>query len=466
MRAGVNGSRDQRLRLVGLMVVLSSGACGGRTGLELGDVAGSPLGGSGGGVAEPTQCPTTFADCDQNNVCETDLAASNENCGACGNVCPEGLVCGAGVCRSPEDIIQVAAGNVYTCALRASGEVLCWGSNFSGVLGDGTLEAHATPMAVEGLADAVEIDANTAQDPHETAMCARRAMGAVMCWGSGAHGQLGSGSEQDEPVPVEVAGVTKAASVRATFASACVLLRDGSVWCWGENTFGELGDGTGESRLTAAPVVNLEHAIQLDVGGLGCATLPPGDWACWGYDKFGLTGTIETILNAPSTIGGLHDVASIHLPGPASNLLPGTQCFIHADGTASCTGENDFGTVDIDIPHDVTNGEWRAVEGVTDAIQVAGTLSTTCALRANGQVLCWGTNNTGLLGIGSFEQPDEKVVSVTGLSGVLHLAGGRGHMCAALGAGGVACWGNNLSGQLGDGTTVASNSPVYVVGLP
>lgn len=50
--------------------------------------------------------------------------------------------------------------------------------------------------------------------------------------------------------------------------------------------------------------------------------------------------------------------------------------------------------------------------------------------------------------------------------GVVHIAGGRWHMCAALGSGGVACWGTNQSGQLGDGTTESRAAPVLVLGLP
>ncbi len=115
---------------------------------------------------------------------------------------------------------------------------------------------------------------------------------------------------------------------------------------------------------------------------------------------------------------------------------------------------------------DLTHGEMKTIDGVTDAVQVAGTFSTTCALRRNGQVMCWGNNNNGALGIGSFEQPDQKVVTVSGLEGAVHLAGGRWHLCAALGSGGVACWGGNQAGQLGDGTTEERAAPVQVLGLP
>ncbi|MBL9020834.1 MAG: hypothetical protein JNL21_01490 [Myxococcales bacterium] len=412
----------------------------------------------------PARCPIGFADCDDTGRCDTDLKASSNDCGACGNVCPVGLVCGAGVCRRPEDIVQVAAGYDYTCALRAGGEVLCWGANYSGQLGVGSLEPHDSPMPVLGLGDAVEIDTNTGTT--YGAMCARRATGTLVCWGSGILGQLGNGSEEDQLTPVEVIGVTEAASVKATFTAACALRRDGSVWCWGLNNFGMLGDGTNVSRSTAAPVVALGRAVQLDVAGFSCATLQTGEVACWGPDDFGWASDGYGALFTPAIAKNVSDAAAVFLPGPASHQQTGAYCVIHQGGVVSCTGENEYGNVDIDIEEDLTDGKMIAIEGVTDAIQVAGTLSTTCALRANGQVVCWGSNGAGLLGIGSYEQPEQKVVTVLGLEGVVNIAGGRTHMCAALGSGGVACWGTNQSGQLGDGTTESRAAPVLVLGLP
>lgn len=312
-------------------------------------------------------------------------------------------------------------------------------------------------MPVVGLADAVQID-STAEGSATPAVCARRASGTISCWGSGSYGQLGNGSEEDQPVPVDVVGVVEAASVATTWGSACALRRDGSVWCWGYNEFGGLGNGTTESPSTAAPVVDLGRALQLDVGRISCVTLPSGEVACWGFDVYSWAGAGHADLVPPALAKNVSDAASVWLPAP--------YCVIHAGGTVSCTGLNEYGNIDADLPYDLTNGEMIAIDGVTDATRVVGTPTSTCALRANGQVFCWGFNNHGVLGTGSFDQPDEKIVTVSGLEDAVHLAAGRWHVCAALGSRGVACWGANQGGLLGDGTTEDRASPVPVLGLP
>ncbi|MBL8742490.1 MAG: hypothetical protein JNK04_15380 [Myxococcales bacterium] len=435
--------------------------CGARTGLNLDDINAQSDGGAGG--ESPIPCPTSFADCHNSGSCTTDLNASPDNCGACGNLCPESLVCGAGTCRPPEDIIQVASGQAYTCALRASGEVLCWGGNYSGVLGDGSFEPHIAPMPVVGLGDAVEIEASTGQ-LDSAVMCARRATGTIACWGAANLGVFGTSSDEPSPVPVEVAGLTAAASIRVSQGAACALRQDGSVLCWGLNSSGQTGT-KGSGTWAPAPVIELPYALQLDVGTFSCVTLATGEVACWGVDDFGWSGD-SGFLEVPTIMKNVSDARAVFLPGPASKQVDGPNCVIHGSGAVSCTGLNESGNIDIDVEGDFINGEMHAIEGVSDAVQLAGTLATTCALRASGQVACWGSNAQGRLGIGSTEQPEENVVTVLGVEGALHIAGGWWHTCAALGSGGVACWGDNQAGQLGDGTTESRYSPVHVLGLP
>lgn len=104
--------------------------------------------------------------------------------------------------------------------------------------------------------------------------------------------------------------------------------------------------------------------------------------------------------------------------------------------------------------------------GLGPATALAAGDNFTCALiGAAGTVSCWGDNVYGQLGDGRHDNSSSPV-GVDGLSGVLAVATGSSHACAALGSAGVRCWGRNDNGQLGNGTGDDSATPVQVPGVP
>jgi alpha-tubulin suppressor-like RCC1 family protein len=100
-----------------------------------------------------------------------------------------------------------------------------------------------------------------------------------------------------------------------------------------------------------------------------------------------------------------------------------------------------------------------------DVISVALNSIHSCAVRMDGRVACWGDNSAGQLGDGGATRNRDLPGDVPGLGGVAGLALGSAHTCAWLRDGTARCWGANMGGQLGTGTTVNSPSPVPVVGL-
>jgi len=111
---------------------------------------------------------------------------------------------------------EVAAGDRFTCARRARGSVVCWGIGEHGQAGDGTTEDHLVPSApVQHLNDAVQLASGNAHT------CARRANGSIVCWGSNEFGQLGDGTNTDRASPVTVPDLVDAVEVAAGGETTC-----------------------------------------------------------------------------------------------------------------------------------------------------------------------------------------------------------------------------------------------------
>jgi alpha-tubulin suppressor-like RCC1 family protein len=139
-------------------------------------------------------------------------------------------------------------------------------------------------------------------------------------------------------------------------------------------------------------------------------------------------------------------------------------CAISSSGGVKCWGENTRGQ----LGDGTRTGRYMAVD-VNGLSHGARALSAagwhTCVLTAGGKVECWGLNDKGQLGDGT--QTDSAVpVPVSSLpDGIQAVSAGTQHTCALTSGGGVKCWGDNSFGQLGDGTTTPSSSPVDVRGL-
>lgn len=232
---------------------------------------------------------------------------------------------------------------------------------------------------------------------------------------------------------------------------SCAVTSTGGAKCWGENDDGQLGNGSNVGSMTPVDVTSLTSGVESISGGgsFTCALTTAGAVKCWGRNASGQLGDgTRTSRTTPVQVSGL--------AGGAAEISAGVShaCALLTNGAVKCWGNNSFGQLgDGTTSSSVTNTPVDAdlPEGAT-AI-ATGSLFT-CALTTVGGVKCWGDNVFGQLGDGTIEQrslPAQVSGLTSGVGGIGAGGGGSfGHACALLAAGGAMCWGNNEYGQLGD----------------
>lgn len=202
------------------------------------------------------------------------------------------------------DVVQVAVGGSYACALTTAGAVKCWGANGVGELGNPSVSGdQLAPVDVSGLSSGVSSIGVGLQHA-----CALMSDGTVKCWGQNSDGRLGDGTITARATPVTVYNVTGASGLSVGQVHTCVIV-DGGVTCWGGNDAGQLGDGAtyGGNAVPTAVTGLPSNAISISAGGYHtCAAFAGGEARCWGSNNngVGLGGQLGngTVTNSPSPV--------------------------------------------------------------------------------------------------------------------------------------------------------------------
>ena len=284
--------------------------------------------------------------------------------------------------------------------------------------------------------------AELAAHPTNGMVCARYANLTVRCWTSAR--------------PSNVTGVTAAAQIAVGMTMVGARLTDGTIRLWtgyGDSSGGPDAPGPG------TPFAGIAGAEDLALGGAhGCVRLSGGVVKCWGDNGAGQLGNGTTTSSfAPALVTASGVTAAGRL-----SLGAGTS-FAIVVGGAKGWGSNDVGQLGFGS----AGNKLTPTSVFADATQIAASSTLTCARTSTSKALCSGLNDKGQLGIGAVSgSPYYTPVSVIGLDGlVASVTTGFVHACALLADKTVRCWGENASGQLGNGSTTPSASPVVVGGL-
>jgi len=213
------------------------------------------------------------------------FGASNNRCGSAFSVTTPQLVTGL-----DPGVATVATGEKHACALLTDGSVKCWGSANQLGSGEAVPFVEYTPVSALTLGSGI---VNLSAGANHT--CAVRDSGKVTCWGTNYYGQLGIGINSTNSLsslnylfPLNVQNLSDAISVSSGLNFSCALRQSGQVACWGENRYGQLGDGTEINSNTPVPVALQGKAVAIVAGdNHACAKLADTSLQCWGDDSSG-----------------------------------------------------------------------------------------------------------------------------------------------------------------------------------
>ena len=428
------------------------------------------------------------------------------------------------------EIISVSAGQYYALALKADGTVWAWGCNDYGQLGDGTTRFRTTPVKVNGLNDVASVSSGT---KHAIAL---KTDGTVWAWGDNSFGQLGNGTVTNSLLPVQLSNLSDVVSVAAGNNYSLALKRfiyytySAYIWSCGYNYYGQLGNNS--SHDLSIPVQSFFYTTFSFTGvrlNKTSATLRVGDtdtlvatmapWnitskdAIWSSDK----PTVATVDSSGkvtakgvgmavitvTTADGVNSDSCAVTVDPA--IIPVTSVTFNKISTTITAGATETLVATV-LPADATNKNltWSSANPAVAAVDYSGKVTALAAgtaiisavtedgvriasclilvtgpvtslqlssggtynifLKADGTVWSWGNNIVGQLGDGT-SLDRSNPVQVSGLANIISVATGWSHTIALKADGTVWTWGDNSYGQIGDGKTNTRYLPVQVDGL-
>ncbi len=299
----------------------------------------------------------------------------------------------------------------------------------------------------------------------------------LYCWGRNHRGQLGNNSMVDSsrPVAVNMTGVLAGKTIKQISTGAyhtCVVASDDNAYCWGENMKGQLGNNSTANssvpvKVDTSGVLAGKTIKQISTGHYHtCAVASDDKMYCWGENNNGELGNGSTV---DSRVPVAVNMTGVLAGKTIKQMSVGTYntCVIASDDKVYCWGSNAYGQVgnnsltDSNVPVAVNTTGVLAGKTIK---QISVGHYRACAIASDDKMYCWGNNMGGALGNGS--TADSHIPVSVNMSGVLagkvirRISIGAFHTCAYASDNKIYCWGSNNYGQLGNNSTANSGVPV------
>ena len=358
---------------------------------------------------------------------------------------------------------QISCGDFHTAAINTTGELWSWGANSVGQLCDGTVVDKLSPVQIGSLSKWQQVSCG------HNYTAAIKANNTLWLGGLNDYGQLGTSTlgwltsmqlmlgKFGESADWEVIDPSETLMIAGWGDTVHAIKTDGTLWGCGYNGFGQLGDGTTVDKSSPVQIGSLTDWKQV-AGGFGqtAAVKTDGTLWTWGYNYYGQLGDGTTVnQSSPVQIGTATNwiqVGVLRTMTYATNLNNEIwSCGQNAHGCAGVFGD----------AFRSNTSSFVQVGSMTNWQQVQTSLSSTLAIKTDGTLWAWGSNNCGQLGTNNYAD-QLTPVQIGLLTNWKHVSVGEYDTAAIKTDGTLWTCGYNSRGQLGLGHTNSSNNLAQV----
>jgi alpha-tubulin suppressor-like RCC1 family protein len=335
---------------------------------------------------------------------------------------------------------SVAAGGSHTVAIRNDGLLFAWGSGFSGQLGDGTNQFRPSPVQI-GSSSWTQVSAGQS---HTAAI---RSDGLLFTWGGGSSGRLGlgaTGGVGNRSSPTQV-GTSSWTQVSTGGTHTVAITSVGGLFAWGAGSSGRLGVGNTTTRSIPLQI-GTSSWTQVSAGQTHTAAIRSDNrlftWGAGSSGRLGVgIGGTGTISRSSPTQVGTSSWTQVSAGGSHTAAIRSDGLLFTWGSAATGRLGNGTTTVNRSSPVQIGSDLWNSVSAAD---------AHSAAIRNDGALFTWGVGTSGRLGDGS--TLPRSVPTQVGTSSWTQVSAGTTHTAGILNNNLLYSWGSDASGQLGLGT--------------